>query len=137
MTHGDGAVFAWVTAQARPALVKGIVAVEPERQRSAMTPPQLARLAASRSRRDGGVSPSTATDRRRQRSRRRMHVEHIRLADRGVRGNGPMVMMEKNNREALQPILDWMQTSINAPATSGPAIVTSGVDPAAIANRPR
>lgn len=29
LTHGDGAVFAWVTAQARPELVKGIVAVEP------------------------------------------------------------------------------------------------------------
>ena len=31
MTHGDGAVFAWVTAQERPNLVKGIVAVEPRR----------------------------------------------------------------------------------------------------------
>ena len=29
ITHGDGAVFAWVTAQDRPNLVKGIVAVEP------------------------------------------------------------------------------------------------------------
>jgi pimeloyl-ACP methyl ester carboxylesterase len=29
VTHGDGAVFAWVTAQARPDLVKGIVALEP------------------------------------------------------------------------------------------------------------
>src|SRR5579872_1238052 len=28
VTHGDGAVFAWVTAQERPRLVKGIVAVE-------------------------------------------------------------------------------------------------------------
>ncbi len=29
LTHGDGAVFAWVTAQARPDLVKGIVTLEP------------------------------------------------------------------------------------------------------------
>jgi pimeloyl-ACP methyl ester carboxylesterase len=29
LTQGDGAAFAWVTAQARPELVKGIVAVEP------------------------------------------------------------------------------------------------------------
>src|SRR4029434_10370753 len=28
ITHGDGASFAWGTAQARPALVKGIVAIE-------------------------------------------------------------------------------------------------------------
>jgi pimeloyl-ACP methyl ester carboxylesterase len=29
ITHGDGAVFAWVTAQERPNLVKGIVSVQP------------------------------------------------------------------------------------------------------------
>ena len=29
MSHADGAVFAWVTAQARPDLVKGIVTLEP------------------------------------------------------------------------------------------------------------
>ena len=29
LTHGDGAVFAWVTAQARPDLLKGIVTLEP------------------------------------------------------------------------------------------------------------
>jgi pimeloyl-ACP methyl ester carboxylesterase len=29
LTHGDGAVFAWVTAQARPDLVKAIVTLEP------------------------------------------------------------------------------------------------------------
>ena len=28
VTHGDGATFAWVTAEARPTLVKGIVTVE-------------------------------------------------------------------------------------------------------------
>src|SRR5579864_5588709 len=31
IAHGDGSVFAWVTAQERPALVKGIVAVEQDR----------------------------------------------------------------------------------------------------------
>jgi hypothetical protein len=36
-------------------------------------------------------------------------VEHVRLADHGVHGNGHLMMMERNNREALQPILDWLQ----------------------------
>jgi hypothetical protein len=36
-------------------------------------------------------------------------VEHVRLADHGVHGNGHLMMMERNNRQALQPILDWLQ----------------------------
>ena len=45
VTHGDGSVFAWVTAQDRPALVKGIVAVEQDAQSlQAMSPQQLAKL---------------------------------------------------------------------------------------------
>jgi pimeloyl-ACP methyl ester carboxylesterase len=35
-------------------------------------------------------------------------VEHLRLADHGVHGNGHLMMLERNNREALQPILDWL-----------------------------
>jgi hypothetical protein len=35
-------------------------------------------------------------------------VERVRLADHGVHGNGHGMMMEKNNREALQVILDWL-----------------------------
>ena len=37
-------------------------------------------------------------------------VRFARLAgDAGVRGNGHGMMLEKNNREALQPILDWLK----------------------------
>ncbi len=35
-------------------------------------------------------------------------VERVRLADHGVHGNGHGMMMERNNREALQVILDWL-----------------------------
>ena len=55
VTHGDGASFAWVTGEARPALVKGIVAVEqpPDslrgRQLSALTPIPIAIVAAEAS----------------------------------------------------------------------------------------
>ncbi len=43
-------------------------------------------------------------------------VDHIKLADSGafiakpIRGNAHFMMMEKNNREVLQPVLDWMRT---------------------------
>jgi pimeloyl-ACP methyl ester carboxylesterase len=35
-------------------------------------------------------------------------VDLVRLADHGVEGNGHGMMMERNNREALQVILDWL-----------------------------
>jgi hypothetical protein len=39
-------------------------------------------------------------------------VEHLDLPKLGVRGNGHGMMLEKNNREALQPILDWLKRKL-------------------------
>lgn len=36
-------------------------------------------------------------------------VELVRLADHGVHGNGHGMMLERNNREVLQVILDWLE----------------------------
>jgi pimeloyl-ACP methyl ester carboxylesterase len=111
VTHGDGAMFAWGTAQARPALVKGIVAVE-------QTPPSLRGQSLAELRTipiaivtadASTTSDPKAADVLRQAG---CVVESIALASRGIRGNGPMVMMEKNNREALQPILEWMRGAV-------------------------
>ena len=112
VTHGDGAVFAWVTAQERPALVKGIVASSRSRSRCRPDAAQLAGLAhVPIAIVTAEASPAAATDPGIVATLRGAGctVEHIRLADHGVRGNGPMVMMEKNNREALQPILAWLR----------------------------
>jgi len=48
-------------------------------------------------------------------------ADEVRLAAHGVHGNGHVMMGEKNNREALQPILDWIDRSIStkgAPSTA-------------------
>ena len=34
------------------------------------------------------------------------------LPQAGVRGNGHGMMLEKNNREALQPVLDWLKKKL-------------------------
>jgi pimeloyl-ACP methyl ester carboxylesterase len=88
ITHGDGAVFAWVTAQARPDLVKGIVTVEPT-----------------------GLE--------------RLNVPAPRAPMLNV-GNGPMVHMARNNRESLQPALEWMDANVNKAA---PAVIVPVSDP--------
>jgi pimeloyl-ACP methyl ester carboxylesterase len=111
VTHGDGATFAWGTARARPALVKGIVAVEQTPQ--SLQGQRLAELRAVPiaivTADASTANDPTAADVLRQAG---CVVESIALASRGIRGNGPMVMMEKNNREALQPILEWMRDAV-------------------------
>ncbi len=50
--------------------------------------------------------------------------EELRMADHGVHGNGHMMMVEKNNREVLQPIVDWLSKNVEkgvAVAKSRPA----------------
>jgi len=74
ITHGDGVVFAQVTAQERPKLVKAIAAIEPANALPS----------------DGVPAP----------------VHNV--------SGGPMQMMAKNNRDTLQPVLDWMRSNVEA-----------------------
>jgi pimeloyl-ACP methyl ester carboxylesterase len=39
-------------------------------------------------------------------------AEELRLVDHNIHGNGHMMMVEKNNREVLQPILDWISKNV-------------------------
>jgi len=41
-------------------------------------------------------------------------AEELRLVDHGIHGNGHMMMVEKNNRQVLQPILEWIQKNVPA-----------------------
>jgi pimeloyl-ACP methyl ester carboxylesterase len=133
VTHGDGASFAWVTGEERPALVKGIVAVEQPpnslrgRQLSALTPIPIAIVTAEASRTN---DPAAAAVLRTAGG----PVELIPLAERGVRGNGTMVMLEKNNREALEPILEWMKNTVEAKSRSAAASRRSADNTTAIAS---
>ena len=131
ITHGDGANFAWVTAQERPTLVKGVVALaQPSRSLQGLNADQRAFLASIPiAIVSAEAAGSTADDAAVAATLRGIGatVDHIRLAERGIRGNGPLLMMERNNREALQPILDWMRDTVES--TGAPAIVTRGIDP--------
>jgi len=45
-------------------------------------------------------------------------VDHVKLPALGIHGNAHFMMMEKNNREVLQPILEWIETNVNKGATA-------------------
>ena len=175
ITHSAGGPFAWLCADARPRLVKGIVAMEPS------GPPFGQRQATGRGTVRWGVTASRMTydppvsdpaeiktqlhppDRpgdipyllQAEPARQLVNlrgipialftteasyhvpydggtaaflkqagcsIEHIRLADRGVHGNVHAMMKEKNNREVLQPIIEWIvahtsPSGVRAPAT--------------------
>jgi pimeloyl-ACP methyl ester carboxylesterase len=128
MTHGDGCAFAWGTALARPELVKGIVAVEQPAnslqglanwEKLAKTPVVIVSAEMSAS---NNTDPGIANTLRQA----GITVEHVQLAQRGVRGNGPFLHLEKNNRDALKPVLDWLRGIEGSAAGRA----TSGIDPA-------
>ncbi len=54
-------------------------------------------------------------------------AEEMRLTKLGIHGNGHMMMVERNNRQVLQPILDWMSKTVekNAPVTQPRATETA------------
>ena len=61
-------------------------------------------------------------------------VDHIELEKLGIVGNAHFMMMEKNNRAVLQPIMDWLEDKVSAPARKAgarPRPVRSA-DPAAL-----
>ena len=41
-----------------------------------------------------------------------MKTEYIRLQDKGIRGNGHMVMIEKNNLDIARLVDDWLQGKV-------------------------
>jgi pimeloyl-ACP methyl ester carboxylesterase len=144
ITHGDGATFAWVSADERPALVRAIVAVEPPppitggRGRGAgpaagagapgrltATPVGFDKLKGVAVAIVSGEASPTA-DRHPQTAaflqQAGVAAEHLPLAGAGVRGNGAYPMLERNSREALQPVVAWLdrRTTQGAPAIVQP-----------------
>jgi hypothetical protein len=45
-------------------------------------------------------------------------VTYVKLADIGLRGNGHMMMMEKNSDAIAQVIVDWLDKNVPAPPAS-------------------
>ena len=89
VTGGDGAVFALLAAEERPKLVKAIVAVEPAagtwQGRKLPNAPTAAVLTGTSA---NDALPAT--------------VKRIPLPNQGA-----LPMLARNNRDALQPVLDW------------------------------
>jgi pimeloyl-ACP methyl ester carboxylesterase len=94
MTHGDSSAFGWLAVQARPDLVKAIVAVVP-----AQLPQGEARNIPVHI-----VTPTSPED-------------------------GPYVMMQRDNRAALQPVLGFLATQFGAMSATSPGPKTPPVNP--------
>ena len=47
-------------------------------------------------------------------------AEELRLASLGIMGNGHMMMAEKNSREVLQPLIDWMTKHVTGSNNQAP-----------------
>jgi pimeloyl-ACP methyl ester carboxylesterase len=161
MTASAGSPMGWLTADARPSLVKAIVSLEPMGppflvnpdigvsldwgltaapmtfDPPAASPDELAKapvgewtLQAEPARKLPALAaipvaileseaslfayscPGTAAFLEQAGCR----VDRIVLADHGVHGNGHLMLIERNNREALEPILRWLDATVNGSA---------------------
>lgn len=142
VTHSAGAPGGWLAADARPDLVRALVALEPmgppflERpdrgqllpwgltavpltcepavsepallQESAVRLPRLSRVPIVVVTAEASAFDLFGADVVGFLRSGDCEVEQLRLADHGVRGNGHAFMLERNNREALQVVLDWL-----------------------------
>jgi pimeloyl-ACP methyl ester carboxylesterase len=137
ITHGDGAGFAWVNAGEQPALVKAIVAIEPPApvtggRGGAAARPRITATAVSFDRLattpiaivtpDASAAPQRDPQLLAFLRQAGTSPEQIVLAAAGVRGNGPYPMLERNNREAAEPVLAWIEQRVmpGAPAPMPP-----------------
>jgi hypothetical protein len=50
-----------------------------------------------------------------------VQAEELRLGSIGIKGNGHMMMVEKNSRQVLQPIIDWMTKNVTGSNNQSPA----------------
>ncbi len=50
-----------------------------------------------------------------------VQAEELRLGARGITGNGHMMMVEKNSRAVLQPLMDWMDEHVTGGNKKAPA----------------
>ena len=165
MTHSAGGPFGWLVAEIRPALVKGIIAIEGGGQPFggqnvwgmstipvAYDPPvpdpseiKTKRVEAP----EPGVNAYQIQEEPARKLKNLQNVpivivtaeasfaspgnpgavayfkqagvkaEELRLVDLGIHGNGHMMMVEKNNRDVLKPILAWVEKNVNGSAKPG------------------
>ena len=61
-----------------------------------------------------------------------VQAEELRLGAAGITGNGHMMMAEKNSREVLQPIIEWMKKNVTGSNNQAPAPRRQGNDSLAL-----
>jgi pimeloyl-ACP methyl ester carboxylesterase len=61
-----------------------------------------------------------------------VQAEELRLGNVGIKGNGHMMMAEKNSRAVLQPIVDWMNKNVTGSNNQAPAPRRQGNDSLAL-----
>jgi pimeloyl-ACP methyl ester carboxylesterase len=124
VTHSAGGPSGWLTAAARPQLTQAVVAVEPIGPPYAdlpglgtlthgltaapMDPATLAGLPILVVSGEASVFATfdeLVVDFLRDAG---AAAQRLHLPDVGIRGNGHAMMLERNAREVLQPILDWL-----------------------------
>jgi pimeloyl-ACP methyl ester carboxylesterase len=137
LTHSMGGPFGWLVADARPGIVKAIVAIEPVGPPFGALGPNLGALKwgvtasplqLSNLRRlpvlvvTAEASPSSRIDHATVDFLRQagVPVDHLRLQEVGIRGNGHLMMLERNSDEIAACLVDWLTRTLPLSDQSSP-----------------
>ncbi|HWG68444.1 MAG TPA: hypothetical protein VN692_03420, partial [Steroidobacteraceae bacterium] len=103
LTHSMGGPFGWLVADARPGIVKAIVAIEPVGPPFGEIGPSLGTLRWGVT---ADASPSSRIDHGTVDFLRQAGVaaEHLRLEEIGIRGNGHLMMLERNDQRNIRAV---------------------------------
>src|SRR5271156_618529 len=136
LTHSQSGAFGWLIADARPSLVKAVVAIEPagppfenavEREAKADGPDLFvcwmqkapARQLVNLKNIPVMVMSAEASYHQvydhctaKYLAQAGVKTELIRLQDKGIHGNGHMVMIEKNNLDIAHVVDEWVQKNV-------------------------
>jgi pimeloyl-ACP methyl ester carboxylesterase len=61
-----------------------------------------------------------------------VQAEELRWGSLGMHGNGHMMFMERNSREVLQPVIDWMHKNVTGSNNQAPAVRRAAGDSLAL-----
>jgi pimeloyl-ACP methyl ester carboxylesterase len=121
MTHSQSGPFGWGAALARPALVKGIVSVEPISLPAFTRFAELARVPVTiiRADFDSATAVTQAQTFVDNLSAAGGRASFIRLPEFGITGNSHMMMLERNNLEIADLVIRWIERNVRGVRSTG------------------
>jgi pimeloyl-ACP methyl ester carboxylesterase len=114
VTHSAGGPGTFLAADACPDQVAALIAIETVREDPPRRPTSAGRFPIAVVTGEASMFRASDRDQVAFLEQAGCDVDHIQLADHGVRGNAHGIMLERNNEEALSVLTRWVEAKVGA-----------------------